>query len=137
MREDEIVRVSATVLEELLAQARLAPALECCGLLAGRSGVISLALVARNALASASAYEIAPGELFDLFRRIRAEQFEHLGIYHSHPRGDNSPSPRDIERAFYPDAAYFIVSPLAGAERPVRAFRIAEGAVRELTIQPA
>jgi [CysO sulfur-carrier protein]-S-L-cysteine hydrolase len=97
--------------------------------------VISVVLPARNYRGSGTAYEIDPAELFALFRRMRAEGLDHLGIYHSHPRGDNAPSPRDKERAFYPEAAYFIISPLAGAPRPVRAFRIAEGAVRELSIR--
>jgi [CysO sulfur-carrier protein]-S-L-cysteine hydrolase len=75
--------------------------------------------------------------LFALFRRMRAEGLNHMGIYHSHPRGDNAPSPSDIEQAFYPDAMYFIVSPQANAARPVRAFRIADGEAREMTIQAA
>jgi proteasome lid subunit RPN8/RPN11 len=134
---DETVRVRAAVLGDLLAAARREPDLECCGLLAGRDGVVSLVLPARNALASATAFEIAPLELFALFRRIRAEGLELLGIYHSHPRGDNWPSARDIAGAFYPSAAYFIVSPLLDAPRPVRAFRIRDGYVSELTLQPA
>jgi len=137
MAEGEIVAVRAAVLDELLGEARRAPELECCGLLAGRNGVIDTVLPARNVLASATAYEIEPAELFALFRRMRAEGLEHLGIYHSHPRGDNAPSPRDVELAFYPDAAYLIVSPLAGADRPVRAFHITQGAARELTIHLA
>lgn len=133
---EDVILVSAPVLDELLAAALREPALECCGLLAGRNGVISFVLPARNVLASATVYEIEPVELFSLFRQIRGEGLEHLGIYHSHPRGDNAPSPRDIERAFYPDAAYFIVSPQGvDAERPVRAFRIARNEVRELTIR--
>jgi proteasome lid subunit RPN8/RPN11 len=60
---------------------------------------------------------------------------EHLGIYHSHPTGENVPSPRDIERALYPDAAYLIVSSQPRAARPVRAFTIREGNVNELVIE--
>ncbi len=131
----EVVRVHAAVLEELLAAARGEPTLECCGLLAGSDGLISVALPARNALASATAFEVAPPELFALFRRIRAEGLELLGIYHSHPRGENSPSARDIAGAFYPSVAYFILSPLLDAPRPIRAFRIRDGHVSELTVQ--
>ena len=131
----EIVLVRASLPDELLAEARRLPELECCGLLAGRDGVISAVLPARNLLASATAYEIEAAELFALFRRMRSEGLEHLGIYHSHPRGDNAPSPSDVERAFYPEAAYFIVSPLANVARPVRAFRIVQGRVRELTLR--
>ena len=131
----QIVLVRRSLADELMVEARRAPELECCGLLAGRDGVISAVLPASNSLASATAYEIEAAELFALFRRMRAEGLEHLGIYHSHPRGDNAPSPRDVERAFYPQVAYFILSPLANAARPVRAFRIAQGQVRELTIR--
>jgi proteasome lid subunit RPN8/RPN11 len=131
----EIVLVRASLPDELLAEARRVPELECCGLLAGHDGVISVVLPARNLLATATAYEIEPAELFALFRRMRAEGLDHLGIYHSHPLGDNAPSPTDVERAFYPQVAYFILSPLANAARPVRAFRIVQGQVRELTLR--
>ena len=129
------VRLLASVPGELLAEARRAPHLECCGLLAGCTGVISAVLPAPNVLASATAYEIAPADLFVLFRRMRDGGLDHLGIYHSHPRGDNAPSPSDIERAFYPETAYFIVSPRADAPRPLRAFRIANGTVSELALE--
>jgi proteasome lid subunit RPN8/RPN11 len=130
-----VIRVERQVLDELLTQARHDPLIECCGLLAGREGVISVILPARNALSSATAYEIPPAELFALFRRMRQEAFDHLGIYHSHPNSDNAPSPTDIELAYYPDATYFIVSPRPDAPRPVRAFRIAGGKVDELEIE--
>ena len=135
MTEAPFVQVRSSVLDDLLAEARREPGVECCGLLAGRYGVIDAFLPARNRLASASEYEIDPVELFALFRRMRAEGLTHLGIYHSHPRGSNVPSLRDVEQAFYPDSAYFIVSPLAGSDRPVRAFRIADGRISELTIR--
>jgi proteasome lid subunit RPN8/RPN11 len=131
----DVVLVRASLPDELLAEARRVPEVECCGLLAGRDGVILAVFPARNSLASATAYEIAAAELFALFRRMRAGGFEHLGIYHSHPRGDNAPSPTDIERAFYPEAAYFILSPLANAACPVRTFRIAQGQARELALR--
>ena len=111
------------------------PGTECCGLLAGRDGVISMVLPARNALASATAYEIAPAELFVLFRKMRDEQLDHMGIYHSHPNTENVPSPSDVERAYYPEAAQFILSPKLDAQRPIRAFRIAIGHSRELKLE--
>ncbi len=129
------IRVSKHVLARLLEEARRTPHVECCGLLAGRAGRITGILPAANALQSSTAFEIAPAELFRLFRELRAAGLEHLGIYHSHPVGHNSPSPRDIERAYYPDVAYFIVSPQPDAPQPVRAFCIRDGAFHELTIE--
>ncbi len=131
----QAVRVTREVWSALVAQARLEPSVECCGLLAGRGGVITTALPARNALASATAYEIAAAELFELFRRMRRLTLEHMGIYHSHPASANAPSPRDIAAAYYPDAAYFILSPAEDAARPVRAFSIREGRAVELELQ--
>ena len=130
------VRVRAEILKEMLLHARSDPEIECCGLLAGRDGVITTIFPATNALSSATAYEIAPRELFQLFRTIRTGGLTHLGHYHSHLSNENVPSPRDIEQACYPDHVYFIVSPRADASKSVRAFSIRDGAVWELEIIP-
>ena len=132
---DDIVRIERAIFDRLLAEARSSSQIECCGLLAGRDRVISAILPAQNALQSATTYEIAPGELFALFRRIRAEALEHLGIYHSHPTGENFPSHLDLERAFYPEAAYLIVCPHPASSCPIRAFQIIEGRAHELSLQ--
>jgi len=118
----------------MLRHARRQPGAECCGLLAGHGGIITAIFPTENALASPNAYEIAPRELFALFRRMREEHFEHLGIYHSHPTGENKPSARDIEQAFYPEAAYFIISPQRDSAKPIRAFSIRQGSALELEI---
>jgi proteasome lid subunit RPN8/RPN11 len=128
------IRVRAEIVEEMLRIARSDPSMECCGLLAGVGGVITKIFPAKNALASPTAYDVAPQELFQLFRRMREEELDHLGIYHSHPASENVPSPRDIELAAYPNAAYFIISLLLAAARPVRAFSIRDGHVQELEI---
>ena len=130
-----MVRVTSEVWTALVEQARREPRLECCGLLAGRDGVITTVLPARTALASPTAFDIAPAELFELFRRMRALGLDQLGIYHSHPAGENAPSPSDIAQAYYPEAAYFVLSPLTDALKPVRAFTIREGRVEEMEIR--
>jgi proteasome lid subunit RPN8/RPN11 len=131
------VRVRTGLLALLLEEARANAREECCGFLAGRDGLITTILPAPNALASPTAFEIAPVELFRLFRKIRAQRLELLGIYHSHPAGDNFPSPRDVERAFYPDIAHFILSLRPDAAQPVRAFMIRDGEVKEMGIEAA
>jgi proteasome lid subunit RPN8/RPN11 len=128
------VHIRREILARLLEEARRNSEIECCGLLAGTGGVISEILPAENALASATAYEIAPEELFQLFRQMRDSGLDHLGIYHSHPATGNAPSPTDISRAYYPDTAYFIISLRPDASVPIRAFEIRDGAVCELEI---
>lgn len=122
----------------MIAHAGREPDRECCGLLAGRDGIITRVFYATNAAENpATSYEIAPKEIFERMREMRAEGIEMLGIYHSHPNGKNEPSPRDVELAYYSKAAYFIISPREGAERAVRAFSIREGRVNEVEIQIA
>jgi len=128
------VLISTEILEAMIAHARREPRMECCGLLAGRDGVISAIFPAVNSLASATVYEIAPRELFQLFRTIREQGLTHLGQYHSHLSSDNVPSPTDIEQAGYPEHVYFIVSLRPDAPKPVRAFSIRDGAASELEI---
>jgi proteasome lid subunit RPN8/RPN11 len=111
------------------------PERECCGLLAGRGGVITHVFPATNTAPDpAKNYEIDPRETVRLLREFREQHLEFLGIYHSHPNGKNEPSARDIELAYYSEAIYFIVSPLADAPKPVRAFSIRDGRVTELQI---
>lgn len=119
----------------MLQHARSEMPRECCGLLAGRHAVITESFPAKNALASPTAYSIAPQELFGFFRDMRARNLDHLGIYHSHPSGENTPSPLDIERAFDLHVAYFIVSPRAETPQPVRAFAIYDGRADELIVE--
>ncbi|MBZ5695749.1 MAG: M67 family metallopeptidase [Acidobacteriia bacterium] len=109
---------------------------ECCGLLAGRDGVITHVFPADNVAADPSKnYEMAPKEIVRLMREFRAAGLTFLGIYHSHPNGENAPSARDIERAYYSEEAYFIISPQSDAPKPVRAFSIRDGLSTELEIQ--
>jgi proteasome lid subunit RPN8/RPN11 len=130
-----LIRVQDGVLFALQAHAQGEPHHERCGLLAGCQGVITRVLHAQNiAFDPATQYEIAPAELFHLMREIRGAGLQLLGIYHSHPHGANEPSRTDVQRAYYPDAAYFIISPQPDEERPVRAFAIRDGVVAELDI---
>lgn len=130
------ISISQEAAAKVMEHVRANPAEECCGLLAGPPGTITKLFPARNtANTPATAYEIAPQELFGLMREIRRAGMELLGIYHSHPSGDNMPSSRDIERAYYPDAAYFILSPRTEAPKPMRAFSIRDGRAAEIDIQ--
>jgi len=121
--------------EALLREARRSLPNECCGLLGGRGHQALRLFPATNELASPTAFEIPVRELFSTVRGLREENLELVGIYHSHPGGENVPSVRDRERAYYPEAAYVILSPQQGVERPVRAFLIRGKGVEELRVE--
>lgn len=130
------IRVHAAVLDAMLEEARAKFPLECCGLLGGTADDITSVFPASNALASEREYFIAPRELIATLRVMRERELRHRGIYHSHPRGQNFPSRRDIETAYYPACAYFIISPHPSTTPPIRAFKIHDGAMEELRIEP-
>ena len=108
---------------------------ECCGLVAGRGSRIERVFGGTNVERSPFTYRFDPKEQFRFFKEMDALGMELLGIYHSHPRSPAYPSQTDIAQAFYPEAAYLIVSlPSADAsvaEIEVRAFRIQGGVITE------
>jgi proteasome lid subunit RPN8/RPN11 len=132
----EAIRIRRELIAKLAELARKDPQRECCGLLAGRDGVITEIFPAVNAASNPTTeYEIAPEELFRLMREIRAAGLDMLGIYHSHPNARNEPSSHDVARAYYPDAAYFIIAAQPDISNRVRAFSIREGRINELRVE--
>jgi len=129
------IQIRGELLAQLVAHARREPLGECCGLLGGRAGVITQAVPAENVASDpAKNYEMRPSELVRIMREFRAQGLDFLGIYHSHPTGENRPSVRDIELAYYSEAVYLIVSPCADALWPIRAFSIRDGSATELEL---
>jgi len=134
----QAVQSRRKVYGQLLAHARRHPHRECCGILAGRDGLITQAFPAKNVAADpVRNYEIAPKEIVRLMGELRQRRLEFLGIYHSHPnwRDTNEPSSKDIALAYYSKAIHFIVTPRPYATTPIRAFSIRKGRAMELEIQ--
>ena len=126
--------IDGNLLERIVSHARSASPMEGCGLLAGSGNSASRFIPVTNRLGSASAYDMEPSELIEALRSIRESGERLVAIYHSHPKGPASPSPLDIQKAYYPDAVYVVVS-LATPESPaVRGFRIVDGEVTEIEL---
>ena len=127
--------LASGLLEQIVEYARAGLPLECCGLLAGRESSATQFIPITNRLASATEFDMEPAELIGALRSLRTNGERLLAIVHSHPRGPALPSARDIERAWYPDAAHVIVS-FASAETPeVRGFRILDSEVIEIELR--
>jgi proteasome lid subunit RPN8/RPN11 len=124
-----------SLLEQVVDYTRSVLPLEGCGLLAGRQRTAARFFPITNRLASRTEYDMEPSELIAALRDIRSSGESLLAIVHSHPRGPAVPSPRDVERALYPEAAHVIVS-FALPENPeVRGFRIMDGNVVEIELR--
>lgn len=134
------VRLPAPIRDEIIAHAREAGGVECCGLVAGRDGAATRVIRCANVAATpAVRYRIDPREQLAAFRAMDGAGEQLFAIYHSHPATTPYPSSTDRAEAFYPDAAYILVSLRAGAPE-MRAFRISsdppgsEKTVREVAL---
>ena len=124
----------APCLQQMLAEARSTPEVECCGLLAGRGSDL-------RAASRAQGTAQAPRPT-----KSRRRNCSRCSATCATPDSSISafiiPIRAAITRrplatwscAYYPAAAYFIVSPQVDAPRPVRAFPIADGRSEELAI---
>jgi proteasome lid subunit RPN8/RPN11 len=130
------IRVPDAVRRAILAHARSARPLECCGLLVGRRREVLFAYPVRNMAASAARFEVDPRAHVDLRRVVRqlVPPLAIVGAYHSHPSGSASPSPSDIEEALYDDWTHLIVG-LGGGRARLAAYRIRQGRVRPLALE--
>jgi proteasome lid subunit RPN8/RPN11 len=65
---------------------------------------------------------------------MEAAGLDLAAIFHSHPNGPAEPSATDVAQAYYPEAAYLILSPAAAGWQG-RAFTIADGRVTEMPVR--
>lgn len=90
--------VPKTVHQRLLDHAQLAHPHECCGLLLGAAGRITIAQECANVHKSPrSHFEIDPRALINAYRAERDGGPKIIGYYHSHPVG--APFPSQTDRA--------------------------------------
>jgi proteasome lid subunit RPN8/RPN11 len=112
---------------EILAHARESAPQECCGLLLGEDETARRVLRCRNVHPTPETrYLVDRGQLFEAFKAAKDFDRELVAIYHSHPRSPAEPSATDRAEAYWPEAAYVLVS--LRSERPeVFAYRITAG----------
>lgn len=117
--------VHPRLLERIEAHALAHPEEEVCGLIGaiGRNPV-SRYPVTNVADHRARGFEMDSRELIDAFKAMRRAGERLFAIYHSHPRGDATPSHEDLDRIGYPDVFQLIVS-LRDDGTTVRGWRFA------------
>ena len=104
---------------------------ECCGLLAGETGVVRFVYPLTNANPSPNSFTIDPREHFHSWRHASSNGWDLIGAYHSHPNGHGYPSKTDLALANEPEWIYLIV---AGGE--ISGWVIAARIAEEVTIDP-
>lgn len=107
--------------------------LEACGILCGERNRVAGGYPMSNVQRSPVRYLMDPEEQYRVMGEIWAAKEELVAIYHSHPTARAYPSTTDVNLAYYPEAFYLIVS-LKDSRPEVRAFRIIDAHVKEVTI---
>ncbi len=142
------VTLSGSIRDAIVGQAHHEAPNEACGIIVGdrpaADGGRALRWVpVRNQAASPFRYTVDPEDLLRLTIETDDADEVFWAIVHSHVASPARPSPSDVRQSFYPDALYLIVSlrpeeadAVSGAAS-VRAWRIVDGAVHEVEIQPA
>ena len=126
-----MLNVSKSFAKEMIAHAREEDPKECCGVLAGSKGEFLKLFRMTNVDASPYRFSWDPKELFQVWKEMEDNDWEHRAVYHSHTHSAAYPSDTDIRLAGWPEAHYIIVS-LEDKENPMmRAFRIVDGDVSE------
>lgn len=124
------LEIPQDLFHHMLAHCRAEHPYEACGIMTGTGSVVRRGYALRNAHPHpATRYEIDPIDQYTAMHDVLAGREELVAIYHSHPTTPAYPSQTDVSMAFYPEAAYVIVS-LAKDQPQVRAFQIVKGAVR-------
>ncbi len=108
--------------------------LEACGLLAGKGGIVSRLYPIENIRRSPTAYEMEPTQQIQAIVELEEAGLELAAIYHSHPQGPAAPSETDVALAYWPEAAYLIVSLQDRAAPQARAFAIVAGRAAEIPL---
>jgi proteasome lid subunit RPN8/RPN11 len=135
------MKISADLLQEIVAHAQENPKIECCGLVAveaGADGAMTATRVYRteNIHASALKFEIDPMEQYRITQAIEEQGWEIGGIYHSHVRSEPKPSQTDIGFAANMSGVEWIIVGLAQGEQPeVRSYLIEGGKVEQVPIE--
>jgi len=128
------MRISQSLIDEMVAHARTDLPNECCGMVGGADGEASVVIPVVNSAASPLRFEMDPQGQYNALKAIEGDGKEMLAIYHSHTKSAAYPSQTDVNLAGWPDAVYLIAS-LADRDAPdVKGFWIRDGKITEVEL---
>ena len=133
------VRIDRRLMDEIVEHCRAGRPNEACGVVAAKDGQIVKVFRMSNAAASPVRYSLEPKEQLAAYNKMREEEWDLGGVFHSHTHTEAYPSPTDVGMPTE-EVPYIIVS-LAKEPPRVRAFLIIkenwsdpEGRIEEVPI---
>ncbi|MGB9673088.1 MAG: M67 family metallopeptidase [Anaerolineales bacterium] len=129
----EEILLSSRIIEQIENHLQSCLPEEGCGIVGGLNNQGLGWFPITNMLHSPSKYKMDPQEQLDAFLEIEKNQWEILGIVHSHPNTPPIPSETDIAEAYYPETVYLIFSPYNNGWR-FSGYMIQNKAIKEVKI---
>jgi len=105
-----MLKISQSLLDEVIAHCLGHYPKEACGILAGQAETVSQVYPMTNVEDSPIGYAMDPKEQLQTEKQMRQRHQQMLGIYHSHTATDAYPSSVDVGLAVSPDVSYVVVS---------------------------
>ncbi len=137
-----VVQLKTTDYVEMVRHARSVAPVEDCGLLGGTiengEKIVRKVWYLTNTDHSEEHFSLDPKEQFAAVKEMRAQGWQLLGNWHSHPASPSRPSEEDKRLAFDTKASYFILS-LEGGEPVLNSFHVSrekEVTKEDLRIRP-
>jgi proteasome lid subunit RPN8/RPN11 len=132
------VRLPRSLANELRRLASESPDEEICGLISGVRGELHRRYPIPNVARDRRRFfEMDPKGQIEAMRRMREADEDLIAIYHSHPGSPAYPSPTDVRQHGYPEALYLIIATAPHQAPEIRGFRIRDGKIEEVAVQPS
>lgn len=129
----KVLTIRKVQLDEIFKDCNINNPNEACGLLFGNDYSVETVKSIKNADSSPYTYLLDAREQLSAVREMREQGQELVGIYHSHIASEAYPSKTDVNLAYYPDAAYMIIS-LANDEPVCKAYNIINNEITEINL---
>lgn len=131
MSESPRIRITTSVREQMIQNAREDRPLETCALLLGQDGLIDEYYKMTNTDESEVHFTIDPQEQIRAMKQARDRGKEILGVYHSHPSPSSEAYPSEEDKRYgWPEYVYFILN-FQPDETVLKAFEVTEDDVKE------
>ena len=134
-----MLRIEKPHAEEMVAHALAEDPNECCGVLAGKDGMVAHLYRVTNTAKSPYRYLMDPQEQLNAMLDAERRGWEFLAFYHSHTHGPAYPSTTDVRLSLqlgWPGIYYVLVSLENKAEPDIRAYLIDDnGAIEEQALE--
>jgi len=132
----EHVMLPRQLVNQILHQAQVSPASEVCGLIIARGGRPKRCIAIDNVSGRPQRlFAMDPRQQIDAMRKMREQEEELFGIYHSHPHSPAVPSDTDLEQTGYPDALHLIISLNTKGVLEMRGYRLRDGKTQEVALE--